>query len=722
VGGVKINLVVPASGALGTPINMNADTSKVGDSNIVMSSNDRTVVFATGDDYSGHVVQEGKPNQYDDSAAGFITNATPDNKIIGVKLDTSGRAVSYWSNGKLYYVSAISRVGNSLISSESFLSGNNSQVHKDASGKLNAAMTLEEAKAVLEPGEYGSVEVLPGKWLWAYKTGDPSEGTVLDGQGLVNALQNAGVVMTPEDIEKTINQKEFIAKGAVGINAIYEDHTKIGIATSEINGMITSGHTVLPSSSSQVPGAIVIIYKDKDTGENITSSSDTGTYGEVSGYSTADKIKELEAKGYTLVSDGYKAASPVKYGYLTELDKNTYVVEFTHAKNPLEDETKTVNEVIHYYVDGTTKQVSDDHNDSVTFTRTVEEDLVLKNKGDENYLIYGEWVAKDDDVIFDKTALPELPGYTLKSDDSNTATEDKTVDAADLDNEELTLDEINKKYEFVVYYTADQQNVVYNIIDDDTETELESNVNFETGDTDTDLTKTQKDLDAIIKGYTDQGYEVVTADPVPPKFDNETGKDQIINIHLKHHLTTTTETKDVDETIHYVYEDSSKATDDKTDKVTFTRDTITDDVTKEVVRQSEWIAKDDDAAFDEKVSPEIDGYTPDKASIDEVTGLTVASDDVVETVTYKKDEKPAEPTGNGDNNTPPADTSSPTPTQQTPTPTPVAKPATAAAPAQKGSILPSTGEERTAVAVVGGFMVAAASVIGLLIHLKRKKQ
>jgi LPXTG-motif cell wall-anchored protein len=318
----------------------------------------------------------------------------------------------------------------------------------------------------------------------------------------------------------------------------------------------------------------------------------------------------------------------------------------------------------------------------------------------ENTVVISEGEYTSVDTTFDAVDSPKIAGYTP---DQATVSEKTGVTVNDTEND------------VTVTYKADTQKVVYNVIDDDKNGEtIEGPTNFDTGATDSALTKTQTDLESIIKGYTDQGYELVSSDPVPSNFDTDTATDQVINIHLKHHLTTTTETKEVDETIHYVYEDGSKAAEDVVDKVIFTKETVTDDVTKEVVSQTEWTAKDDDTTFDEKDSPEIEGYTPDKASIAEVTGLTETSAPVEETVTYKKNAEPAKPT-------PPVDT--PTPPSETPAPKPIELPkgTPAEAPAQKASILPSTGEERTAVAVVGGLFVAAAGLIGLFIHLRRKK-
>ena len=91
------------------------------------------------------------------------------------------------------------------------------------------------------------------------------------------------------------------------------------------------------------------------------------------------------------------------------------------------------------------------------------------------------------------------------------------------------------------------------------------------------------------------------------------------------------ESKTINETIHYVYNDGTKAHDDYVAKsVEFTRKVSTDAVTGKKTYGS-WSAKQSFAAV---TSPAIKGYTPDKA---EIEAQTVSGDDndVVKTVTYK---------------------------------------------------------------------------------------
>ncbi len=97
--------------------------------------------------------------------------------------------------------------------------------------------------------------------------------------------------------------------------------------------------------------------------------------------------------------------------------------------------------------------------------------------------------------------------------------------------------------------------------------------------------------------------------------------------------TITTEKKTVNETIHYVYKDGSKAVDDHVAKpVEFTRQVSTDAVTGEKTYGA-WSA---DQSFAAVTSPELKGYTADKAQIDKQT-VTGDSKDLEFTVTYTAD-------------------------------------------------------------------------------------
>ncbi|GAB2026506.1 hypothetical protein OfM2_04080 [Lactovum odontotermitis] len=404
---------------------------------------------------------------------------------------------------------------------------------------------------------------------------------------------------------------------------------------------------------------------------------------------------------------------------------------------------------------------------------------------------------------------PDIPGYTYKSVSS--------TDSTSFNNDgtgSVAYPAAGTTTTVTYVYTANNQKVVYNVIDDTDKKNLATSQDFASGKSDANLPDTaQTDYDAIIKSYTDQGYELVpeTTDPVPGVFDHDDA-DQVINIHLKHGTTTqevtenvtrtvhyivegdlceapedvkdtvyftrtetrdsvsnavidagqwtsddaccdavvspklenftadtlvvptietvkpedddttvnvlytasletTTETKNITETIHYVYEDGSEAAPDKTDKVSFTREVTTNLATGEVTYGA-WTAENGDTRFDAVTSPLIDGYTVDKLSVDAVTGLTADSEDAVTTVTYKKDAADPAPT--------PDPTDTPTTPSSTPKTTITVQPTSQTT---KKSVLPSTGDEqRSMITVAGGLTVLGAGLLGVARFLRRKKQ
>ena len=134
--------------------------------------------------------------------------------------------------------------------------------------------------------------------------------------------------------------------------------------------------------------------------------------------------------------------------------------------------------------------------------------------------------------------------------------------------------------------------------------------------------------------------------------------------YAKNAPTITTESKTINETIHYVYKDGTTAHDDYVAKpVEFTRQVSTDAVTGEKTYGS-WSA---DQSFAAVTSPAIKGYTPDKA---EIGAQTVHGDssDLEFTVVYAKN-APTKPVNPSQPTTPtkPVNPSQPTPE---PAPTP----------------------------------------------------
>ena len=185
-------------------------------------------------------------------------------------------------------------------------------------------------------------------------------------------------------------------------------------------------------------------------------------------------------------------------------------------------------------------------------------------------------------------------------------------------------------------------------------------------------------------------------------------------VYTKDAPTITTESKTINETIHYVYKDGTKALDDYVAKpVEFTREVSTDAVTGEKTYGS-WSA---DQSFTAVTSPAIKGYTPDKA---EIGAQTVRGDssDLDFKVVYAKNAP-----------TKPVDPSQPTtpikpinPSQST-TPTKPVQAGQAAATNFVNQRLPQTGEtDQQHMTLSGLLLLAISSLLGLFGMTKRQRK
>ena len=231
-------------------------------------------------------------------------------------------------------------------------------------------------------------------------------------------------------------------------------------------------------------------------------------------------------------------------------------------------------------------------------------------------------------------------------------------------------------------------------------------------------------------------------------------------MYTKNDPTVTTESKTVNETIHYVYTDGTTAHDNYVAQpITFTRTVSTDAVTGEKTYGA-WSAAQQFAAVD---SPAIKGYTPDQGQIGTQT-VTGDSSDLEFTVVYKADSTPTKPVKPGQPTTPtkpvkPGQPMTPTkpvkpgqpmtPTKpvkpgQPMTPTKPVKPGQPTAPAKPdqpmisakpvqtgqttttkfvGQRLPQTDEtDQQHITLSGLLLLAMSSLLGLLGMAKRQRK
>ncbi len=345
----------------------------------------------------------------------------------------------------------------------------------------------------------------------------------------------------------------------------------------------------------------VIKYIDGETSENLQKTDDIvdGHTNETINYSTADKIKEFVGKGYELVSSDFKPGTKFDND---DANDQTYTVIFKHHRENVDPNhssadgtkgTKTLTETVHYkYANGA--KAAEDQTAQVTFTRNGVLDDVT------GIVAWGKW--NEASQSYKALTSPTIAGYTpseavVKRSSNSDAEQGPTV---------------------TVIYTADAQKVHVQYIDGETDKLLRQD------DLDgyTDETIPYSTAEGI-KKFEGDGYELFKDNfPAGEKFDNDDKTDQTYTVIFKHHRENvdpnhssadgTKGTKTLTETVHYKYADGTKAAEDQTAQVTFTRNGVLDDVTG-IVAWGKW--NEASQSYKALTSPTIAGYTPSEAVV-----------------------------------------------------------------------------------------------------------
>ena len=400
------------------------------------------------------------------------------------------------------------------------------------------------------------------------------------------------------------------------------DKSQVAKATVKF-GDPDSAITVTYKANSQV---IKVNFIDDTTGETLDSKSLDGVSDADANYNTKVDINNYEKQHYVLVSD----SSDGKDLIFDHDDQATqsYDVHFTHDTNP-DSRQDTVTRTITYT--GAGNKTPSAVTQSVHFTQAGTKDLVTgKTKWND--------VA---DQNFASVGTPEVSGYT--PDKSQVA--QAVVKFGDKDTT------------VTVTYAADKQQAKLHFYDDTAKKFIDAAPVLDaSGKTDGQVGFT------IPNSYDFSKYNFVNvtkgADPESTdqlagadlsavqygKYDTDDKKDQVFVAHFTHKIKAINEKVTVNETIHYVYEDGSKAHDDyQATPLVFTKTGTKDLVTGE--EKATWTKSQ---KFAEVASPEIPGYTPDQAVVPAVE-VAHGDNDVVRTVTYSKNIEPQEPTTPTDN-------------------------------------------------------------------------
>ena len=401
------------------------------------------------------------------------------------------------------------------------------------------------------------------------------------------------------------------------------DKSQVAQATVKF-GDPDSSITVTYKANAQV---IKVNFIDDTTGKTLDSKSLDGVSDADANYNTKVDINNYEKQHYVLVSD----SSDGKDLIFDHDDQATqsYDVHFTHDTNP-DSRQDTVTRTITYT--GAGNKTPSAVTQSVHFTQAGTKDLVTgKTKWND--------VA---DQNFASVGTPEVSGYT--PDKSQVAQA-----AVKFGDKDTTV---------TVTYAADKQQAKLHFYDDTAKKFIDAAPVLDaSGKTDGQVGFT------IPNSYDFSKYNFVNvtkgADPESTdqlagadlsavqygKYDTDDKNDQVFVAHFTHKIKAINEKVTVNETIHYVYEDGSKAHDDyQATPLVFTKTGTKDLVTGE--EKATWTKSQ---KFAEVASPEIPGYTPDQAVVPAVEVAHGDNNDVVRTVTYSKNIEPQEPTTPTDN-------------------------------------------------------------------------
>ena len=372
-------------------------------------------------------------------------------------------------------------------------------------------------------------------------------------------------------------------------------------------------------------GTAKVKYIDDTTNQVLEVKDDLkGKYNTKSTYTIDNTVKKYTDKNYEFVSSTYPTDG-VTFGK----EEQVFEVHLKH-KTEKAPESKKVKQTINY--------VYKDNNPAEPAFPTVERELEFTRENTKdlvtNVVINGQWTATNG-TVFTEVVSPTKPGYTAdkaKVEAVNNVTED-TADIVE-----------------TVVYSPETQKLTYTVIDDTTNTTLEDKKDLASGDSNSEVKpETQTTYDQIVAGYEAKGYEVVTKEALPEKFDTDITVDQNVTIHLKHKTEAIKEEKKVSLTVRY-HGAGDKTPPNHVEEAVWTRTVTKDKVTGEIVDNGTWVS--DKSKYAEVTSPVIEGYTAD---ILVVATETVTQDNIVKDVNYTaKPQKPSNPEtpGNPDQKTP----------------------------------------------------------------------
>ncbi|KEQ32784.1 hypothetical protein SK1126_0687 [Streptococcus mitis] len=492
-----------------------------------------------------------------------------------------------------------------------------------------------------------------------------------------------------DDVVETLNFKRWSRINLVTGQIFFQDWTTNDDTFDKVVSPTIAGYT---ADKSEIPAVSGVQAKDQDRVETVTYRKDaqkaviryvstngnrvlttdevTGKSGEAIAYSTTSQITEFKKQGYNLVSDEFTAGGAKVYDYDTARDQ-VYTVTLSERVEPVNpdnptpqpntpvnpgqpdsprwpgtvenlDNKESVSRTIHYvYEDGS--KAKDDVVETLNFKRWSNVNLVT------GHIDFQDWTTNDD--TFDKVVSPTIAGYTadkseipavsgVKAKDQDrveTVTYRKDAQKAIIryvstnGNRVLTTDEVTgKSGEAIAYSTTSQitefKKQGYNLVSDEFTAGGAKVYDYDTA------------RDQVYTVTLSERVEPVNPDNPTPQPNTPVNPGQPDSPRWPASVHDLDNKESVSRTIHYVYEDGSKAKDDVVETLNFKRWSRINLVTGQIFFQ-DWTTNDD--TFDKVVSPNIAGYTADKSEIPAVSGVKAKDQDRVETVTYRKDAQKA---------------------------------------------------------------------------------
>ena len=321
-------------------------------------------------------------------------------------------------------------------------------------------------------------------------------------------------------------------------------------------------------------------------------------------YDTGADIENYLNKGFELVSDDTQG-KPITFDAHDKVDQS-FEVHFKHHISDVTDPrilNATFDRVITEHTpDGKDKQFTQHY----VITRTGTQDQVTKQYK------FSDWTVAN--VHEDK--LDNFRGYTAhinsaKPEDFITVVDGvpTVAKAEQFTNENGKLLPKNVSELADISYTANPQSAAIVYIDDTADKVLSKVMT--TGHYGEAIEFTPN-VSSIIDDLVKKGYVLVSNDFDGQKYDADNNQN-IFDVHLKHGTLDVTRTKDVTETIHYIYDNNSQAHDDYVATKKFENHGVKDLVTGNTTWDAKWTPENDQ--FAQVNSPEIPGYTADKTSI-----------------------------------------------------------------------------------------------------------